>query len=638
MSEKGKKILTIVLSCFLLVGIVGAAAALTKNFTEVPELIVDNTTEQIIHGGGSSEDSDDEPEEQPEQPVEPIEPGELSDVIACKLTIFYNSENGSGGTSKELSESSDFNTVYYDIKARDSFTKFGIYFEYVLNTGSVKKYNFGLEGTSTRNYKGITELPESLSNYLIVVEKDGNEPIDFVSNSEYQPDSGFNKLATYSTEIGAKIFVYGSLEKSLESTKITISYNGSSQQQTRFVGDEDEFFRFSYPVSDPGSFVVDMTIRRTFDDETYIDNEYNDFVILSSIPDCDSVILVFYYDYEEQSPRMDEEDIYVDGFDLADTNPGREFRIHCDIFKTFNDDPGEESYPYYSGYYRIALTRNEIIRLNNNGVIRLITPDPLEEQHHHEGDTRFKLISVSTIIDDKYYDSWYAARYRDINYGTSLEIHQDGSSLETQITGFNDTSIGGEWYIDGHITPPEVNYTLEIIIYFDYADNIGYSATFTDEFLTHNTHIINHSSYDYDILCSEGLDCEDSHLINSLHFDTNVEYVINPNITAIDIGRVTKKDCITFRVRDKATMEILDEKESLDSFEVVGNDVIKHIQCKENGSNVVTETEFTFDEYKNANFFVTIEFSNNYDGSGYQQNFVFNNILGKIASEEIYMD
>lgn len=113
-------------------------------------------------------------------------------------------------------------------------------------------------------------------------------------------------------------------------------------------------------------------------------------------------------------------------------------------------------------------------------------------------------------------------------------------------------------------------------------------------------------------------------------FENNREYVINPNLNASNIGRLTQNGTLTWRKRDKNTLEILDEKTNLDSFEVVGNDNPKHIQCKKNGSNVVEGTLVNFDTYADADYYITIEFSSSYNKSGYYQYVVFNSILGYI--------
>lgn len=113
-------------------------------------------------------------------------------------------------------------------------------------------------------------------------------------------------------------------------------------------------------------------------------------------------------------------------------------------------------------------------------------------------------------------------------------------------------------------------------------------------------------------------------------FETEREYVIDPYLEVSTIGRLTKDGTLTWRKRDKDTLELLDEKTDLDSFEVVGNDNPKHIQCKKNGSYVVPETLVNFDTYKYADYYITIEFNSSYDQSGYYQNIVYSSILGYI--------
>lgn len=276
------------------------------------------------------------------------------------------------------------------------------------------------------------------------------------------------------------------------------------------------------------------------------------------------------------------------------------------------EDPEEhtETAPSRKGFYKIELTRDEIIDVNDDYNILLIDTD--NENGLESDDNNFYLCSVTSFDEDySVIDEWHESEDGRDDDAFSLEIHQDGTSLETQITGKNDTGVGS-WYIDGFLTPPEINYTLQIIIQITHIGrNSDYSSVFLNHYEKLEEYIVPKN-------------------ITDSNFENNKEYVIKNDIYASGIGRLSKTDSITFRKRSKIDFSIIMSKFNLDSFEIVGNDDPQHIQCKNGGSSVVSDTLFNFYDYRHSNFLITIEFDENFNKAGYYQHIVYSNILGYV--------
>ena len=486
--NKGLKIVLIVLT---LGGLVGAAAALSKGFKEVPEFLIEHTEEHEISGGNTN-------------PSNPDNPGtdDPEEIIKAAPT----------------------------------------------RTG---KYKIVLTKKNLLNHPAVPPRVEGV--YDLIVDSD----VEYVLNKidiKYS-DTNYDSWSGHIVD-GCEFY-------------ISTAYTGENLNYFEFGG-----FSFcdNYSLSVPGELNFTIEI----------------FMDITNIDSPEAYTDLFKIGYQR-----------IGDLDDPEEEP--------------EDDPGEtKTRPTQSGYYKIELTRDDLAELcNEDGVVLLIDELPLELIRNS---AFFWLCQVTTIYNETIIDEWNESYHFRENCATSLEVHQDGTSLETQITSKNDgTSLGAaDWYIDGFITPPEINYTLQIIINVISDDGgYGYKDSFINYYHKINNYIIPEQ-------------------VSSSNFVNNREYVISPNLIASDIGRLTKNDTITFRKRSKFDFSILNEKHNLDSFEIVGNDNPKHIQCKDGGSSVVSGTSFTFEAYEDANFFITIEFNNNFSKNGYNQNIVYSNILGYV--------
>lgn len=109
-----------------------------------------------------------------------------------------------------------------------------------------------------------------------------------------------------------------------------------------------------------------------------------------------------------------------------------------------------------------------------------------------------------------------------------------------------------------------------------------------------------------------------------------VEYVIRDNLSydfPTALGRVSNSGKLTWRKRSKTDLSILEELTGLDSF-VFNPDINTYKMDVRIGSTI--KKEVSIDDYERADFYWTIEFSQD-TSSGYQQENVYNVINGKIV-------
>lgn len=120
-------------------------------------------------------------------------------------------------------------------------------------------------------------------------------------------------------------------------------------------------------------------------------------------------------------------------------------------------------------------------------------------------------------------------------------------------------------------------------------------------------------------------------VVTASNFSINKEYVINPNIVATDVGRLTRSGALTLRRRSRSSLEVISTLTitGLDTFTINGLATQKVIDVRI-GSNV--QEKISFDDYANADVYWTIEYGqlpNDY----YNREIVYSNILGYISEE-----
>lgn len=491
--KKGIKILIIVLTA---VGLVGAAAAISKGFTEVPDFLVEHTETHETSGGNSNPSGPNNPETD-----DPGGEDNPEEIIKAAPTI-----NG--------------------------------------------KYKITLTKKNLLNHPAVA--PRVAGTYDLIVESDVEYTLKKIDIKYMNSVSD-----SWSGNISSCCEFY-----------ISTAFTGENQDYFEFGG-----FTFcdNYSLSVPGE--LNFTVEITMD--------------ITNVDSPEAYTDLFKIGYER-----------IGDLDNPEEDP---------------DEPTKQA-PSSTGYYKIELTRDEISTLNDDENILLIDTD--NDLNIEVDDNNFYLCSVTSFAEDSsVIDEWHEGESgRDTpgwDDAYSLEIHQDGTSLETQVTGKNDSGLGN-WYIDGFITPPETNYTLQIVIKIIH---IGRTSDYTSVFLNHYEKLENYIA---------------PQNVSSANFLNNREYVIDPWLIASNIGRLTKNDALTFRKRSKMDFSILNVKQNLDSFEIVGNDNPKHIQCKDGGSSIVSGTSMIFDAYRYSNFFITIEFNNSFTKNGYNQDIVYSNILGYV--------
>ena len=468
----------IILSVLLLVGVVGGLAAITKGFSEFPEIIV-HSEEVVQHEGGNNNSSISNDD--------PITATEVSEAVDFNMTLYqYNVNYPNSYSSGEFCSSFDNDNFIFDVINNDfnnEDDRWAVELNYILKTGKIKKYYCGMDNSSMHSIS--YEYPDNLAKeYLLCFSKNGGEP-DLENDFQeipYTPDGGWKKLKVLDYDLGFKFYIYGSDKAQFLYDILTVSANDGntwSKDETRTSYHYDDvnykYIKFSYNTEDKSQLNFSMNLNQKWTDN--IDKEFTfENVVSLDVSDYDSVLITYSNNGDDYEP--------IDYDELVDeiVIPNGDFIGKLFVHVIYHiDNPEPSNIPTELGIYKIKLTRNDIISINNNGTILFIDTD---DRENDDNDTLFSLLSVVSSYNDQVIDEWNdGGCHCESNYGNSLEIWQDGSSIESEIFGKNDNNSGSAgWYIDGFLTPSEINYTLEIMIRIV---QIGRETDFTDAFLAY---------------------------------------------------------------------------------------------------------------------------------------------------------
>ena len=521
---KRNKVFSVIFIGIFLVGIIGAAAALTKNFSVIPDVLISHSEEVIEHK---------ETAERTESEV--LTKSDLSDALYFRMEMYERKTSWTGGyASHEFGVNSIDNNIVYEAVYNhlDDDYRWGMKIEAILKNGLVKKYYCGMDSNidNTISY----EYPENLGrNYLICFSKNGAEPnLESDIENVTPPEDGWKKLQIIDSELGFKFYIYGTDQAQFINEEITTfatDNNGWVKEDSgisyHYDQPNNKFLSFSYNVSDIENFYFSINIKQNWTDKV---REYNhETIINTDVSGYDTILVTYCYKNDDFNPLDYDEEIgtwtisngafvgklFVHGiYKVVEhehtfaTSWTHDETSHwhaatCEHTTLTNglaehnfgddnicDDCGYTKptpiIPTEIGTYKLTFTRNDFALLSEDFNVLLIDTDNMSNDID---DTLFYLISVETKYDGQRIDYWDSSPHSYDRLANSLEIHQDGSSLESQITGKGDGYIGhlGNWYIDGFITPSEINYTLEIIIEINQIGKTSPVSNFTDAFLSH---------------------------------------------------------------------------------------------------------------------------------------------------------
>lgn len=215
-------------------------------------------------------------------------------------------------------------------------------------------------------------------------------------------------------------------------------------------------------------------------------------------------------------------------------------------------------------------------------------------------------------------------------------FNEDFSFTKIEISNYNNSHTYSLKFIVDYYDGSEVYYPLELDLIGEYGrlNFQPYSGTRNQEtgiFMPFNLQAVNNLGISLYTISNGQEPSIIYENVNATNFENEKEYVIDPHLDVSNIGRLTKTGTLTWRKRNRTSLDLIDEKIELDSFEIVGNDSPKHIQCKKGGSSVVTGTLVNFDDYRNSKYYITIEFNDSFTQAGYNQDIVYQSIIGYIS-------
>lgn len=206
---KTKRAIFLILSIFILAGLVGAAAILSKNFTEIPEFVL-NTTEKTVSHNNNNNNSNNSSNNNEEQ----IKDTDLDHVVYKECECYTNTSSYSGGTKRTMTELDNDSGVFYAAINRTGF--WGIKVGFVLDSGKIKSWTYDFEDNKAKHPFVHTSL--------ICMSFLGDEP-DLQDFPEVYQD--YELSETIESDFEFKIFVYTALNDDVQSFNMIFNLTDS---------------------------------------------------------------------------------------------------------------------------------------------------------------------------------------------------------------------------------------------------------------------------------------------------------------------------------------------------------------------------------------------------------------------------
>lgn len=423
MEKKNKNILSIVLLSLSLVGVVGAAAAITKGFSEFPDIVLSSSEETVTHV-----------EENPSQQEETFEIVDVSEIYGklylkdiygatSKQVIDLNSEKlGEDTILKYRTKTFDlFYDEEHDNNLNLSEYKWGFEVGYILKNGHVFKGLYGLNKDNPTNSFPETALYGYYSEIIF-------------SLNGLVPDNGLSVCSTIKTKEDGKIFIMSSEDPDLITSWASINFNNSTKylsvsEQTYPVRPDytvmsnapEEEIQLSVEINErrggsyysPTVYFFDKNIHNS---SMVIDNsngEYEKFYIVIS--------------------TNTKSDVYLDELVATFQSKCDDYKIYIYIYGQYTEipEPIAEA-PDHAGHYKISFSNKEIAEYcDSYGTAHLIG------SVHHPGQ-----ISPASI----------SKTYFKLN---SITTYQNGSIIDTidNISGCSRTAL--EFWVEGSNIIPQ---------------------------------------------------------------------------------------------------------------------------------------------------------------------------------------
>lgn len=337
---KKSNVLKTVLFFLLIVGVVGATAALTKGFTEFPKIVLSETEEQTEHH--VSEDTVNSDPNIQYQDIKDIEDYEIKLV----------SKFGNGKTSGNMSELSNGSGYFYTFSmVRDEQTYWGINIKFLLSNGSFKKLDYGFK--ESQNGSQDPAIPFSTenkgSNHLVIFSYDGTAPNidnkfedDFVIDSEYKLEFGF------------KIFTYICTEPQFKYENVSINLYNDNYSRTKSLDyidhrDGERIFVFN-GVSNETILNYNISIDTIY---SYNVSYQHDFINNILSLDKSYEIIVFSYSNYLNESEITSYDEIIDSITFEDGD----YKTNIWIYGNVNHSSDAPE----AGRYKISLSKSTLL-------------------------------------------------------------------------------------------------------------------------------------------------------------------------------------------------------------------------------------------------------------------------------------
>lgn len=217
MEKKNKNILSIVLLSLSLVGVVGAAAAITKGFSEFPDIVLGGSEEVITHV--------EENTSQQEETFEIVDVSEiygklhLKDIYGVSSKQIINLDSEKIGDDVILKYRTKTHDIFYDEEHDENLDlteyKWALEVGYILKNGHVFKGTYGFDTNKNPSY---TFTDTSIYGYY--------SEIVFSLNGTI-PDNGLSVCSTTTTDKKSKIFVMSSENPELIKSYVDFTIDGA---------------------------------------------------------------------------------------------------------------------------------------------------------------------------------------------------------------------------------------------------------------------------------------------------------------------------------------------------------------------------------------------------------------------------
>ena len=363
MEKKNKNILSIVLLSLSLVGVVGAAAAITKGFSELPDIVLSSSEEITTHV--------EENTSQQEETFEIVDVSEiygklyLKDIygVTSKQTIDLTSEKA--GDDTILKYRTKTHDLYYDEEHDESLDlseyKWGLEIGYVLKNGHVFK---GLYGLNKNNPS--FDFPEtSLYGYY--------SDIIFSLNG-IAPENGLTICSTTETEEKGKIFIMSSEEPELITSFADFYINGHnnySSDRTNSYPSRPNYYCITNVSNELMNISVSVEERRGgfyYEPVEYnFENDINGNLIQIDNTNNKYTKMYFLLSCSEQTEVYLEE--LINCFRVKD----KDYTAYLYVFGQQNEPEPTSEVPEDPGLYHITITNKQLGEYAVDSEVKLIS-------------------------------------------------------------------------------------------------------------------------------------------------------------------------------------------------------------------------------------------------------------------------